>query len=64
MMDEDRKPMDVGKISSIESKVIDIPLISRDDATWTQFMGAENVAEMALRGEQRKHTESRMPEVL
>lgn len=64
MMDEDRKPMDIGKRSSTESKVIDIPLISRDDATWKQFMGAENVAEMALRGEQRKHTESHMPEVL
>lgn len=38
--------------------------MSRDDTTWTQFMGAENIAEVAIRGEQRKHTESHIPEVL
>lgn len=30
--------------------VLDLPLLSRDDATWTQFNGAEGVAETALRG--------------
>lgn len=49
MHQDDESPLYDSEASGSRT-VLDLPLLSRDDFTWKQFSGTDNVAESALRG--------------
>lgn len=56
MMHEDDEAPKPGPESSRGATIFDLPTLSRDDSTWKQFQGAENIADIAHSGENINQT--------